>query len=56
VAIRTQELLEWDTADFRLKRGSAHATSLLKPQYRSPWGQSAESQFRNSSSHVLSEM
>jgi predicted dehydrogenase len=37
VAIRTQELLEWDTAGFRLKRGSAQATSLLKPHYRAPW-------------------
>jgi predicted dehydrogenase len=37
IAIRTQELLEWDTAGLRLQRGSAHATSLLKPEYRAPW-------------------
>ena len=37
VAIRTQELLEWDAAGFRLKRGSDHAASLLKPHYRAPW-------------------
>jgi hypothetical protein len=37
VAIRAQELLEWDTAAFRLVRGSARARSLLTPQYRAPW-------------------
>ncbi len=37
VAIRTQELLEWDSSEFRLTRGSARATALLTPQYRSPW-------------------
>jgi predicted dehydrogenase len=40
VAIRTQELLEWDSAAFRLTRGSARATALLKPQHRSPWSAS----------------
>ena len=37
VAIRTQELLEWDAAAFALKRGSARATALLTPVYRAPW-------------------
>jgi predicted dehydrogenase len=37
IAIRTQELLQWDTAGFRLTRGSARASSLLTPQYRAPW-------------------
>ena len=37
IAIRTQELLEWDTAAFRLTRGSERATSLLTPHYRPPW-------------------
>jgi len=37
IAIRTQELLEWDTAAFRLTRGSDRATSLLTPHYRPPW-------------------
>jgi predicted dehydrogenase len=37
IAIRTQELLEWDTANFRLTRGSHQASSLLKPHYRAPW-------------------
>jgi predicted dehydrogenase len=40
IAIRTQELLEWDTANFRLTRGSERATSLLTPQYRAPWSAS----------------
>ena len=37
IAIRTQELLEWDPAAFRLKRGSERASSLLKPEFRPPW-------------------
>ena len=37
IAIRTQELLEWDTAAFRLTRGSERAASLLTPHYRPPW-------------------
>ena len=37
IAIRTQEQLEWDTAGFRLTRGSARATALLTPQLRAPW-------------------
>jgi hypothetical protein len=37
IAIRTQELLEWDSAGFRLTRGSEQAASLLTPQYRAPW-------------------
>jgi hypothetical protein len=40
IAIRTQELLEWDTTSFRLTRGSARASSLLTPQYRHPWAAS----------------
>jgi predicted dehydrogenase len=40
IAIRTQELLEWDTAAFRLNRGSTRATELITPQYRSPWSAS----------------
>ncbi len=40
VAIRTQELLEWDAAAFRLTRGSERASSLLKPQFRAPWSAS----------------
>jgi predicted dehydrogenase len=37
IAIRTQELLQWDTEGFRLIRGSERASSLLKPHYRAPW-------------------
>jgi predicted dehydrogenase len=37
IAIRTQELLEWNTTDFRLTRGSARASALLMPQYLAPW-------------------
>jgi hypothetical protein len=37
VAIRTQELLEWDPSGFRLTRGSDRAAALLMPQYRPPW-------------------
>jgi hypothetical protein len=37
IAIRTQELLEWDTAAFRLSRGSDRASALLRPHYREPW-------------------
>ncbi len=37
IAIRTQELLEWDPANFRLTRGSDRAAALLMPQYRAPW-------------------
>jgi hypothetical protein len=37
VSIRTQELLEWDAANFRLTRGSERANALLKPVYRQPW-------------------
>ena len=37
IAIRTQELLEWDTAAFRLTRGSERASGLLMPHYRPPW-------------------
>jgi predicted dehydrogenase len=40
IAIRTQELLQWDTAAFRLTRGSAQASSLLTPKYRAPWSKS----------------
>jgi predicted dehydrogenase len=37
IAIRTQELLEWDAAAFRLTRGSERANALLKPAMREPW-------------------
>lgn len=37
ISVRAQESLEWDAANFRLTRGSAMATSLLKPQFRAPW-------------------
>lgn len=37
IAIRTQERLQWDTAGFRLTRGSPRATALLTPQFRAPW-------------------
>ncbi len=37
IAIRTQELLEWDAAAFRLTRGSERANALLKPTMREPW-------------------
>jgi hypothetical protein len=37
VAIRTQELLQWDTTGFRLTRGSERASALLKPVFRHPW-------------------
>jgi len=37
IAIRTQELLEWDSAAYRLTRGSERASALLKPEFRSPW-------------------
>jgi predicted dehydrogenase len=40
IAIRTQELLEWDSGGFRLTRGSERAASLLTPQYRAPWSAS----------------
>ena len=40
VAIRTQELLEWDASSFRLTRGSERASSLLTPQFRAPWSAS----------------
>jgi hypothetical protein len=37
IAIRTQELLEWDAAASRLTRGSERANALLKPAMREPW-------------------
>ena len=37
IAIRTQESLEWDSAGYRLTRGSERATALLKPSFRAPW-------------------
>jgi predicted dehydrogenase len=40
ISIRTQELLEWDSAGFQLTRGSARASALLKPQYRGPFSAS----------------
>ncbi len=40
IAIRTQELLQWDPTGFRLTRGSERAAALLKPQFRQPWSAS----------------
>jgi hypothetical protein len=40
IAIRTQELLQWDTKAFHLTRGSERASALLTPQYRPPWSAS----------------
>lgn len=40
VAIRSQELLEWDAASSQLTRGSARAAALLMPHYRAPWSAS----------------
>jgi predicted dehydrogenase len=37
IAIRTQELLEWDAAAMSFRRGSDHATKLLRPAFRDPW-------------------
>ena len=37
IAIRTQELLQWDATGFRLTRGSERASALLKPVSRHPW-------------------
>lgn len=37
IAIRSQELLEWDAANFTLTHGSERAAALLKPIYRQPW-------------------
>ena len=37
IAIRTQELLEWDADSSSLTRGSERAKALLKPVYRQPW-------------------
>ncbi len=40
VALRTEEVLEWDSAAFRLTTGSERATRLLTPEYRAPWSAS----------------
>ena len=40
VALRTQEVLAWDSAAFRLTGGSERATRLLTPEYRAPWSAS----------------
>ena len=37
ISIRTQELLEWDSTNFRLTQGSTRAAALITPEYRSPW-------------------
>lgn len=37
IAVRTRELLQWDTESFRLIRGSKRASALLMPHYRDPW-------------------
>ena len=38
IAVRTHESLSWNARDFTFIEGSAKATSLLKPQFRAPWG------------------
>jgi predicted dehydrogenase len=40
VAIRTQELLQWDATGFHLTRGSDRASALLKPLFRQAWSAS----------------
>jgi len=40
IAIRTQELLQWDATGLRLTRGSERAAALLKPPFRQPWSAS----------------
>lgn len=42
IAVRTQQVLEWDAAEFRLTRGSSAAQALLKPTYREPWAAFAQ--------------
>ena len=37
IAIRTQELIEWDAASSTITRGSDKTKALLKPTFRSPW-------------------
>jgi hypothetical protein len=37
IAVRTHEPLLWDSERFAFNQGSEHATSLLKPPYRSPY-------------------
>ena len=34
IAVRTHDLLTWDATNFALTQGSAQATALLKPEYR----------------------
>ncbi len=37
ISVRTGETIEWDAANARMTRGSALASSLLKPAYRAPF-------------------
>jgi predicted dehydrogenase len=41
IAVRTQEVLEWDESAGRLTRGSSKAQALLDPPYREPWAKFA---------------
>jgi hypothetical protein len=38
IAVRTHEQLAWDAKAAAFLQGSARATTLLKPEYRAPWG------------------
>ena len=38
IAVRTHEVLDWDSSNFRFTRGSDRATAMLKPQHRDQWG------------------
>ncbi len=38
IAVRTHEVLAWDQENFKFTHGSDHATALLKPPYRAPYG------------------
>jgi hypothetical protein len=42
IAVRTQEVLEWDEHAAKLTRGSSKAQALLDPAYREPWAKFAE--------------
>ena len=37
IAVRTHEVLAWDSNKFELTRGSERAAAMIKPQFRSPW-------------------
>lgn len=42
IALRTQEVLDWDVSTGKLIRGSSKAQALLTPTYREPWATYAE--------------